>query len=64
MSREQELVDILFECVATATDPQYIDAFQKLSFEAKMKWVSKQLKLCGFRTRPCGASWGVLSSEK
>jgi hypothetical protein len=24
------------------------------------KWVSKQLKACGFETSPCGASWGVL----
>lgn len=58
--REQKLVDILFECVAMTTDQDHDYKFRCMSLEERMAWVAKQLELCGFKTRPVGASWGVL----
>lgn len=56
-SREQKLVDLTFECVATALRDERL---RKLPLEGQMEWVARQLRECGFPTEPMGASWGVL----
>lgn len=58
--REQKLVDIAFDLVATAFDRQYAAHFAGLTHEQRMAWVADQLRKCGFDTKPVGASWGVL----
>jgi hypothetical protein len=35
-----------------------------LPIDQKAAWVAHQLKFCGFPTRPCGASWGILEETK
>lgn len=60
MNREQKLIDICFELVATVLDVDCRDTFIKMSQEDRMLWVANQLKQCGFNTVPCGASWGIL----
>jgi hypothetical protein len=55
----QKLINICFELVLT-TNKHIL----KLSNEEKAKWVAKQLDACGFRTNPCGSSWGVLKEKK
>lgn len=59
-SREQELIDICFQLVLVATEKQHRKFFNKLDNEGKAKWVAEQLEKCGFKTYPCGASWGIL----
>jgi hypothetical protein len=58
--REQKLIDICFELVLTATDPKYNKALLALPIEDRAAWVASNLASCGFKTEPCGASWGVL----
>lgn len=36
----------------------------KQSREDVAEWVANQLKECGFPTKPCGASWGVLINPR
>lgn len=62
--KEQELIDICFALVATATDSSNQDFFHDKTMEEKMQWVSEKLKNCGYETEPIGASWGVLVSNK
>lgn len=57
---ERKLVDILFQCVATATDPRY-PAFARMTMEERMAWAATQLNECGFQNTPVGASWGYLT---
>lgn len=57
-SREQKLVDILFQCVLTWH--MYAKSFDGKSNEEMAQWVAEQLRGCGFPTEPCGSSWGVL----
>lgn len=58
-TREQQLVDIMFEVAITIhTHP----SFRAKTREEVAEWVAHQLKECGFETTPCGASWGVLKS--
>jgi hypothetical protein len=38
-------------------------SFEKLNREEFAEWVAKQLRDCGFDTRPSGCSWGVLKNE-
>ena len=59
-SREQKLIDILFSCVLTISDPEHASAFSKKTKEERATWVAEQLRSCGFDTVPVGASWGVL----
>ncbi len=59
-AREQKLVDVLFQCVLTVTDPTHAKAFAKKTSEERAAWVAAQLRACGFDTKPVGASWGVL----
>lgn len=59
-SKEQKLIDIMFQCVMLRHDTQYRDYFDALNQEQMAEWVANQLRGCGFDTFPCGASWGVL----
>lgn len=34
--------------------------FKRKSREDIAEWIAKQLKECGFPTKPIGSSWGVL----
>lgn len=65
-SREQELVDIMFQVAQFSS--LYWSAKDKTEYYSKqeehMKWVAEQLKGCGFETKPMGSSWGVLVGEK
>lgn len=54
----QKLIDAIFEIALTISDTNY--ALYKLSNFEKADWVAKQLRLVGFDTIPCGASWGLL----
>lgn len=42
MSREQKLVDICFELVATVTDHEYSKHFRNMSIDDRMTWVAEQ----------------------
>lgn len=55
---EQQLVDIAFELVLTMHANR--KSFKNKSREEVAEWVAKQLANCGFKTEPCGSSWGVL----
>lgn len=57
-SREQELIDIIFEVGLTIADSSY--KFKSMSKEEIAAWITKQLSGCGFETKPIGSSWGVL----
>ena len=62
-TREQQLIDICFQCVGLASDPEsYKRRFSKMTHTERMAWVAKQLRECGFDTEPIGASWGVLKT--
>lgn len=56
-SKEQRLVDIMFELVMIATNDK---KFCKRPRGERMAWVANQLRDCGFDTAPIGMSWGVL----
>jgi hypothetical protein len=58
MNREQKLIDICFDLVLTHHN--YPKSFSGKPQDEVAKWVSEQLKECGFYTEPIGASWGVL----
>lgn len=60
-SSEQKLVDICFE-IAIAMKMNSKN-FEKMSRDEVGEWVAKQLKDCGYSTKPCGSSWGVLVDE-
>jgi hypothetical protein len=56
-AEEQKLVDICFQlCIFAATH----DWFKNQETDGVAKWVADQLLGCGFPTKPCGASHGVL----
>lgn len=60
-TREQELVNICFSLVLTATDLDWIEVFKTLPNEEKADWVREQLRACGFNiSEKVGCSWGVL----
>ena len=59
--REQELVDI---CFSIAFNVRHSEVLQNMLREDLADWVSRQLDKCGFKTKPCGISWGVLQKEK
>lgn len=59
--QNQKLVDICFELVSSLSyNPIWIST---VSHEDTMVWVAKQLRECGFDTRPVGLSWGVLKDK-
>jgi len=61
MSREQKLIDIIFQVASCIKTERYFR--ETATHEETMKWVAGQLQQCGFETVPCGASWGVLKNE-
>jgi len=54
------LIDITFQCVLTATDDKCYKIKNAKSDEIKAEWVARQLRGCGFDTKPMGMCWGVL----
>jgi len=56
----QKLIDICFGLIMTATCKEWSGHFSAMNNEQKAEWVRHQLSGCGFETKPCGASWGVL----
>lgn len=50
----QKLIDICFLCGLTSFSG---------SMQEKAEWIARQLRLCGFDTKPVGASWGILDKE-
>lgn len=59
-SKEQQLIDICFSLVLTATSPSKHNTIKDASQEEKAEWVRSQLNGCGFEVEPCGSSHGVL----
>lgn len=60
MDDKQKLIDIMFEvALMIHNHPSFIGKDN----EYICTWVRRQLKLCGFKTEPCGSSWGVLKNE-
>lgn len=59
-AREQELVDIMFQCILVRHDPNYRAHFDAKTQEEMAEWVTKQLAGCGFSSTACGLSWAVL----
>jgi hypothetical protein len=65
MSREQKLIDIMFEVAQASYHwnrdkdgiTRYLNEGER---ENHMEWVAEQLRLCGFDTQQMGMSWGVL----
>jgi hypothetical protein len=60
-SNEQKLIDIMFQVGLTIHNHKY---FKKKSNEEIAEWISEQLNNMGFKTEPCGASWGVLINKE
>lgn len=54
---EQKLIDLMFEMVLTTSTHKW---FKNKSNDEIAKWARDKLKIFGFKTEPCGASWGVL----
>jgi hypothetical protein len=54
VSREQALIDMMFEIAMIAHD------LAKLDRDDRAKWVAGNLRDLGFDTEPRGMSWGVL----
>ena len=61
---QQNLIDICFEIAMLMHDKQYREIFNNMNREELAEWVAKQLRECGFPTRPCGLSWGRLYHER
>lgn len=58
--QRQKLIDIGFQMVHVAHSYK---CFDSKTSEEMMEWVAKRFEGCGFKTSPCGASWGVLVEE-
>lgn len=59
-SREQQLINIMFEMVYRITQER---RDWNPSRTESMHWVANTLMECGFKTRPMGASWGILTED-
>jgi aromatic ring-cleaving dioxygenase len=57
-TREQELIDIMFQMVLTTHSHHW---FKTATTEEVAEWVRQQLGKNGFNVSPCGLSHGVLS---
>lgn len=55
VSREQQLVDIMFQVAIMCAERMHGKTNEEIA-----EWVARQLRECGFDTSPCGASWGML----
>lgn len=62
MSREQKLIDIVFEVALTIRNSQRLK--NHTTQDELAEWVAKQLRECGFDTKPVGSSWGVLTGDR
>jgi hypothetical protein len=61
-AEKQKLVDLCFEIGMMISTRGKGYGLSKLSIEKKGEWIAEQLRLCGFDTKPCGSSWGILKS--
>jgi len=60
MSKEQDLIDIVFDVgLMVRSHPSFRYKTEKDTAE----WIASQLRQCGFDTQPMGSSWGVLKKE-
>lgn len=57
-TNEQKLIDIMFEIAMVSATHMKDKSNAEIA-----AWVSKQLGECGFKTEPCGSSWGILKGE-
>ena len=57
MNEKQQLIDIVFQIGLVIADSKVL---QGMSNEKVAQWIAQQLKECGFETKPCGSSWGIL----
>jgi hypothetical protein len=57
-TKQQKLIDIMFEIALTCREKS--DWLENMTREDVASWVADQLRACGFDTKPCGSSWGVL----
>jgi hypothetical protein len=51
----QRLIDICFE-IGIAISARS----RNMTTGERAEWIARQLRLLGYDTEPCGASWGVL----
>jgi hypothetical protein len=58
-SREQRLIDLMFEMVYRTTQSH---AYWRPDRDAAMAWVAHHLKENGFPTTPIGLSWGMMDA--
>lgn len=69
-SREQKLIDIMFEVAQTSalywanTFNEPNEYYSGGKRERHMEWLADQLRKSGFDTEPMGMSWGVLKEKK
>ena len=54
---EQKLIDICFEIGLTIKST---DKLKAMTHHELAEWIAKQLRECGYDTKPSGSSWGVL----
>lgn len=57
-NREQKLIDIMFEIAMLAPKVMHDRSKEEIA-----EWVRYNLAECGFKTMPCGLSWGVLVND-
>ena len=57
MSREQKLIDIMFQLAMVMREKK---GMRHMTKEQLAEWIARNLDDCGFRTKPIGSSWGVL----
>lgn len=60
-SREQQLIDLMFDLAITARSSEWC---KMASNESIAQWVRHNLEGCGFHTEPMGSSWGVLRDKE
>lgn len=65
MFNEQKLIDLCFQIGLMLSTPGKDRGdipydMTVWDLEEKAEWIAEQLRLNGFDTEPCGASWGVL----
>lgn len=53
-----ELMEILFQVAIVAAERMHGRSAQEVA-----EWAASQLEACGFKTQPCGMSWGILMEE-
>ncbi len=61
MKEKQELINLMFRMVLSATDDP---EFCRKSRGERMAWVANSLRHMGYDTHPIGMSWGVLVDKK